>query len=82
MVPLKKHPRLIYAVQPHSGQIDAAMQDFHQTVELIEAECQKPYSQQWLAPAHVVEEQTCEACDLRYNCAAFTAGARLRQQAL
>src|SRR2546425_552306 len=59
-----------------------AMQDFHHTVELIELERHQPYPQQWLAPDHVPDTETCDACDLRYNCAAFPTGAQLRHHPL
>jgi hypothetical protein len=78
----RHYPGLIYEVRPDSARVEAAMDDFHATVEAIEAERAKPYATQWLAPDHSVDAETCDACDLRYNCAAFAAGARLRAQPL
>lgn len=75
-------PRLIHRIQPSPSEIAAAMRDFHETVEAIEAEREKSYADQWHAPDHKVDEQTCEACDLRFNCSSYPGGARLRQQPL
>jgi DNA helicase II / ATP-dependent DNA helicase PcrA len=75
-------PRLVYPIQPTPKHVDLAVKDFHETVELIEAERIKPYDQQWQAPTHPVDRQMCEVCELRYNCANFTDGARQRTEAL
>ena len=56
--------------------------DFHDTVDAIEAERALAYSAQWAAPATPVDEQTCEACDLRTNCDSYPKGAKLRAEAL
>jgi DNA helicase II / ATP-dependent DNA helicase PcrA len=73
---------LLYIFNPQRKRVEKAMQDFHDTVELIEAEHAKPYADQWLPPAHTVEEQTCEACELRYKCSSFPAGGSQRSEPL
>jgi putative RecB family exonuclease len=75
-------PRLIYPIHPTERHIRTAVHDFHSTVEIIEAELVKPYAQQWQAPTHDVDRQTCEACELRYNCNNFPTGAKQRKEAL
>jgi PD-(D/E)XK nuclease superfamily len=66
-------PRLVYPVHPIPRHIENAMEEFHQTVEEIEFQRLQPYSQQWAAPPpdYNVDKQTCEACELRYNCPYF-----------
>jgi PD-(D/E)XK nuclease superfamily protein len=75
-------PRLFYPLHPSSTRVKAAMEDFHKTVELIEEERAKPYGQQWAAPNHAVDEQTCEACDIRFRCPNFAQASRQRGEAL
>jgi len=75
-------PNLVYEVSPNPQHIEEAMQDFNGTVEAIEAERSLPYDQQWQAPEHEVPEQTCRACELRYNCAAYPQGANERDVVL
>jgi hypothetical protein len=78
----RRFPDLFYIVQPTPAHIRRAIDDFHGTVELIEAERAKSFSQQWAAPAHVVDEATCEACEIRYSCASFRDAARQRVEPL
>ena len=73
---------LIYHITPHTKNIKDAMQDFQQTVENIENERVKPYEKQWQTPKHSVDDQTCDACDLRYGCSKFTNGKKLRADPL
>jgi hypothetical protein len=73
---------LFYVVQPSAKMIGRAMSDFHATVEQIEAEREKCYSEQWQPPAHPVEMATCEACELRYSCSRFPQAAKQRGEAL
>ncbi|MBZ4418755.1 PD-(D/E)XK nuclease family protein [Myxococcus sp. RHSTA-1-4] len=75
-------PRLFYPLHPSPVRVKAAMQDFHNTVELIEEERAKPYEKQWAAPSHSVEEQTCEACDIRFRCSSFPQASKQRRDAL
>lgn len=75
-------PSLIYVVHPHPSHIQTAMDDFHQTVEDIETERTKSYHLQWEAPTHSVKQQTCEACDLRFNCTNYATGAKRRSDPL
>ncbi len=75
-------PQLFYTVHPNPGDIDAAMSDFHHTVEAIEAERSANYSLQWQAPTHPVDLKTCEACELRYSCPSFSDAARQRAEPL
>lgn len=67
-------PRLVLPVDPHPGRIADAVQNFNETVEEIEQERILPYGQQWQAPTHPVDEQTCRTCELHYNCAAYPQG--------
>ncbi len=77
------YPGLLYIVHRDSYRIEAALHSFHDTVESIEAELAKPYDQQWLAPPPgTVDEQTCEACDLRFNCDSYPKGKALQLQPL
>jgi hypothetical protein len=78
----RKFPKLLHPVLPGAEEIRSALQDFHQTIELIESERVKPYGQQWFAPNHDVDDQTCEVCELRYRCDRFPRGAQLRKEAL
>jgi putative RecB family exonuclease len=71
-------PRLVYPISPNPRHIEEAMTDFGATVEAIEEERSRPYGEQWQAPAHEVPEQTCRACELRYNCASYPQGAEER----
>jgi putative RecB family exonuclease len=73
---------LIYPLHPSPTRVQAAMKDFHRTVELIEEERARPYAQQWAAPAHAVDEQTCEACDIRFSCPNFAQADKQRREAL
>lgn len=75
-------PNLFYIVQPNPAHIERAMDDFHQTVELIELERAKPFAEQWAPPAHSVDAATCEACEIRYSCASFGDAARQRKEPL
>ncbi len=77
-------PRLVYPIHPVVGSIDRAIDSFHSTVEQIEAERAKAYDRQWQAPApsEAPGEETCDACDLRYNCAGFPSGSKLRREPL
>lgn len=75
-------PRLVYPIHPTMKHVEVAIADFNNTVELIEVERAKPYNQQWLAPTHPVDQQMCEACELRYNCTNFPAGGKQRVEAL
>ncbi|WP_020602253.1 PD-(D/E)XK nuclease family protein [Spirosoma spitsbergense] len=67
-------PRLVLPVEPHPGRIAVAIQNFNQTVEEIEQERILPYAQQWQAPSHAVDEQTCRTCELHYNCDRYPQG--------
>lgn len=73
-------PKLFFPVHPTLRHITGAMNDFHATVEAIEGERAKPYSQQWDAPppSADVDQSTCEACELRYNCDYFVTKDRRR----
>jgi putative RecB family exonuclease len=77
-----KFPKLIYPIHPVPRHVQQAVDNFHQTVEDIEVERAKPYEQQWLAPIHPVDKQTCEACELRFNCSSFPRSAIVRAEAL
>jgi hypothetical protein len=72
----------LYQVYPVPAHVNSAIQDFQQTVDDIEAERGKPYADQWLAPRTPPDPQTCEACDLRFRCAAFPSGGKLLQTPL
>lgn len=63
----------IYPIHPTDRHVRLAMEDFHRTVEAIEAERSRSYVEQWAAPPgdYYVDEATCEACELRYNCSHF-----------
>lgn len=65
--------RAIYTVQPSDEYVRIAMRDFDETVEAIEHERSLLYKEQWSAPSadYLVDDATCEACDLRYNCSHF-----------
>ena len=75
-------PRLIYTIHPNPSHIETALSDFHQTVEDIEAERTMPYFEQWEAPTYPPDTQTCEACELRFNCSSFPRGAGQRSEPL
>jgi len=79
---LGDYPRLIYTIHPNPNHIQAAMQDFHETVEAIEAERAKPYGDQWQPPEHKVDKDTCTACELRFRCDGFSDSQRQRAEAL
>lgn len=78
----RRFPDLFYTVHPNPADVAAAMSDFHHTVEAIEAERSANYSLQWQAPAHPVDLNTCEACELRYSCPNFSDGRRQRGEPL
>lgn len=78
----KVFPGLFHVVRPEGPKIQAAIADFHRTVEAIERELARPYGAQWQAPAHDVDRQTCEACEIRYNCGRFAPGRRQMAEAL
>lgn len=74
---------LIYTIPPHPDRIEEAQQYFHETVEEINRETQKPFEERWKAPVeNPPDEQTCRACELRYNCSAYPEGGSERQQPL
>lgn len=79
---LPRHAHFIYPIAPVPQDVDRAMLDFHQTVDQIEAQRALPYPDQWKAPGHQVDDETCEACELRFNCDTFPSGAKLRAEAL
>jgi putative RecB family exonuclease len=79
---LAGNSHFIYPIAPVPDEVETAISDFHQTVEAIESERAKPYAEQWGAPDHPVEAETCEACELRFKCDSYPAGARLRAEAL
>jgi hypothetical protein len=62
--------------------IQDALKDFHSTVEQIEAERSKPFGEQWSAPTHNVDEDTCVACEIRYNCEKFPQGSKQKNEPL
>lgn len=66
-------PRLIYPLHPEPEAIQAAISDFHHTVEEIEAERVADYVSQWQAPplSHNVDKRVCTACELRFSCGYF-----------
>lgn len=72
----------IYVVPPLAKEIKEAIANFNQTVDAIEAERRMPYQQQWAAPKHDVDEQTCRECELRLNCEAYPSGAGSRSKGL
>lgn len=78
----RRFPDLFYIVQPSPSHIRRAMEDFHTTVEAIEAERAKPFSHQWAPPSHRVDAATCEACEIRYSCGSFGDAARQRAEPL
>jgi DNA helicase-2/ATP-dependent DNA helicase PcrA len=78
----RKFPDLFYIVQPNPSHIKKAIGDFHHTVELIEAEREAPFSQQWAPPSHEVDTATCEACEIRYSCGSFKDAVRQRREPL
>ncbi len=78
----KRFPELFYIVQPNPRHIQRAMEDFHETVEAIEAERAKRFAEQWAPPEHRVDMATCEACEIRYNCTSFKDAARQRSEPL
>lgn len=70
-------------VEPVAKEVETALKDFSETVELIEKERSKRYSEQWKAPdAKKTDRKTCEACELRFNCNGFPEGNKLRAEAL
>ena len=73
---------LFYAVEPLRLQIDKAIAEFGCTVDEIELERSKPYADQWQVPTHLVDEQTCEACDIRFSCGRFAKALKERNQPL
>ena len=75
-------PKLLYVVHLHPKHIQRAMEDFHQTVELIEVEQAKPFGQQWLPPDHPLDMQTYEVCEIHYNCSRFPDANRQRGEPL
>lgn len=77
-----RFPDLFYPVHPEVTKIAAVEKDFHDTVEAIEDDRAKGYENQWLAPTIAVDDQTCEACDLRYNCTNYATGGKLRNEPL
>lgn len=77
-----RYPMLVYAVHPVPKHVGSAVKDFHNTVEEIEAERLKSYQLQWQPPTHAVDQQTCEACELRFNCSSYPAGTKLRGEPL
>ena len=74
--------RLFYVITPDPNHIDLALNDFHNTVDAIEHEKSQPYAEQWQAPEHDVDIQTCEACEIRYNCPQFERGEHQRNEPL
>ena len=77
-----RFPTLFYPVHPDPARVHEVETDFHDTVDAIEAERALAYGAQWAAPTAPVDEQTCEACDLRTNCDSYPKGAKLRAEAL
>ncbi|GGS37530.1 RecB family exonuclease [Deinococcus knuensis] len=75
-------PDLFYALPPEPLRVHEVETDFHATVDAIEHERTLPYSAQWAAPTTPVDGQTCEACDLRFNCPAYPQGNKLRREPL
>lgn len=76
-------PKLLYVVDANPKHIAKAVNDFHDTVDAIEQERERPYSQQWLAPdADTVEHDTCAACELRFRCDGFKTGQGQRKEPL
>ena len=71
-----------YYVPAIPGDIDVAMNDFHATVAAIETEHGKPFAQQWQAPVHDVELDTCAVCEIRYSCPKFGDAKRQRNESL
>lgn len=60
--------KIFYVVSPNPSHIQTAMNDFNDTVDSIEDERGKYFVDQWQAPEHDVDSQTCQACEVRYNC--------------
>lgn len=79
---LSNYSSLIYVVDANPKHIGRAMDDFHNTVDEIEAERNLAYSAQWSAPEHEVENDTCVACELRYRCERFPQGQSQRKEPL
>jgi DNA helicase II / ATP-dependent DNA helicase PcrA len=77
-------PRLIQVVALGRPRIHRAMEIFHDTVDKIETERERAFSDQWLAPtrAEAPDKDTCDACELRYKCSAYPAGRRQAKQPL
>lgn len=65
----------VFFVDPIERRIDEAIADFNQTVQQIERVRDQPYPLQWQPPRinEEIDEDTCAACDLRYNCSYFVA---------
>ena len=72
----------IYVVHPRADKIEEAIANFNATVDAIESERSLPYKQQWTAPKHEVDEQTCRECELRLNCVAYPSGGSSRGKGL
>lgn len=79
---LRAFPEMIYTIHPDPKHVNAALDDFHTTVEAIEAERSLSYGDQWHPPDHAVDQATCEACELRYNCPRCPNGLRERLEPL
>jgi hypothetical protein len=78
----RRFPQLFYVVPTDDPAIARAIDDFGTTVDEIEAELFKPYSQQWAAPAHAVDDATCDACDFRLSCPKYGPAAKQLSAAL
>lgn len=76
------YPKLLYVVDANPKHITKAMHDFHKTVDEIESERERPYMDQWTAPDHDVDHDTCVACELRFRCDSFPTGGSMRKTPL
>lgn len=79
---VKGFANIFLSVDPNPGRIKRAIDSFHATVEDIEAERALLFENQWKAPTHDVDGQTCEACELRYDCDKFPQGAKALKKGL
>ncbi|MEZ9540150.1 PD-(D/E)XK nuclease family protein [Shewanella sp. 10N.286.51.B8] len=60
--------KIFFVVDPKPSHIQTAMSDFNGTVDRIEEERAKYFVDQWKAPDHEVDGDTCQACEIRFNC--------------
>lgn len=78
----ERFPGLFHEVPFNKTTIGSAMSDFRKTVREIEREQEKPYADQWAAPKKPPDSATCDACEIRFNCARYRDAAKQRKEPL